>query len=368
MDKFLQLVQIDSTSGNERQIADVLAEELKQLGLSVYEDTAGKNVGTSTGNLIAHLPGNVAGAPVLMFSSHMDTVEPGENIRPQIKDGIIYSSGDTVLGGDDKAGLAAILEALYTIKENNLPHGDLKIIFTIWEEGGLVGSTNIEQEHIKADAGFVLDSNGDPGSIVVRGPSQDQIVATIKGKAAHAGINPQDGINAIQVASKAVASMKLGKIDNDTTANIGVISGGKATNIVPEEAVVHGETRSMDREKRAAQTESICFAFKQAAKDEGASVDIQTETIYPDIDLKENEPVVELATLAARNIRVELDLTSTGGGSDANNFNYYGIPTVNLGIGMKQVHTTSEYITIENLILSARYVTEIIRTGAQNQG
>jgi len=359
--EFMELVRIDSISGYERKIADVLTNKLKELGLPVYEDGAGKKMGTGTGNLIARFPGNTPGTPALMLCAHMDTVQPGKGIKPLIKDDTIYSSGDTILGADDKAGIAAILEALRVVMETGIPHGELVIVFTIWEEGGLVGSSNIEFDRIGADMGIVLDSDGDPGNIIVRGPSQDKLIATVKGKAAHAGINPQDGINAIQVASRAVSNMKLGRIDEETTANIGIISGGKAINIVPDSVTIHGEARSMNPTKRAAQTESMCAALREAAEQAGASVEIQTETIYPDMHLDENEPVVRLAVSAAETLGLKPKLTSTGGGSDANFFNHYGLPTVNLGIGMKQVHTTEEYITIADLVTNSRYLVEIIR-------
>lgn len=365
--EFTELVKIDSISGYERKIADVLTVKLEQLGLSVYEDSAGKKSGSDTGNIIARLPGSVAGVPVLMLCAHMDTVQPGTNIEPLVKNDTIYSAGETVLGADDKAGIAAILEALRYIKEQGIPHGELVIVFTIREEGGLVGSGNIEFQRIGAHMGIVLDSDGDPGTIIVRGPSQDRITATVKGRAAHAGINPEDGINAIQVASRAVSRMNLGRIDKETTANIGIINGGKAINIVPDSATLEGEARSMDPRKREAQTESMCAALRDAAAEAGATVDIQTETIYPGMNLDPNEPVVSLVKSAAEELGLKAVLTSTGGGSDANFFNSYGLPTVNLGIGMKKVHTTEEFITINNLVDNARYLVEIIRKAAREQ-
>lgn len=365
INEFIELVKIDSMSGYETQIAGVLTKKLKQLGLSVYEDGAGRRMGTGTGNLIAKLPANTPGAPVLMLCAHMDTVQPGTGIQPVIKDGVIYSSGDTVLGADDKAGIASILEALRIVLEDKVPHGKLVIVFTIWEEGGLVGSRNIEFDRIGADMGIVLDSDGDPGNIITRGPSQDKITATVKGKAAHAGINPQDGINAIQVASRAISNMKLGRIDEETTANVGIISGGKAINIVPDTVTLYGEARSMSPQKRMAQTESMCTALREAAARAGASIDIQTETIYPDMNLDKDEPVVRLAAAAAEALGLAVNITSTGGGSDANFFNHYGLPTVNLGIGMKKVHTTEEYITVRNLVTNARYLVEIIQRAAK---
>ncbi|MTI84134.1 MAG: M20/M25/M40 family metallo-hydrolase [Firmicutes bacterium] len=362
--EFFELVKIDSISGYEREIADLLALKLQKLGLSVYEDDAGKRAGTKAGNIIARLPGNVPEAPILMLSAHMDTVQPGTDIQPVNIDNTIYSSGETILGADDKAGIAAILEALRVINEQQPAHGDVVVVLTIWEEGGLVGSGNIEFDRIGAHMGIVLDSDGDPGNIVVKGPSQDRLTATVKGRAAHAGINPQDGINAIQVASRAVSKMSLGRIDEETTANVGVISGGKAINIVPDSTTVHGEARSMSPEKRAAQTESMCAALREAAAQAGATVDIRVETIYPDMNLAENEPVVKLVSSAAEELGLKPKLTSTGGGSDANFFNQYGLPTVNLGIGMKKVHTTEEYITVANLVKNAEFVAKIILKAA----
>lgn len=367
LNEFMSLVKIDSISGYERQVADALRQKLQAWQLEVYEDEAGKRAGGTAGNIIARLPGNVPGAPSLLLCAHMDTVQPGKNIQPVVKDGMITSAGDTILGADNKAGIAAILEALRVLMERQIPHGELVVVFTIWEEGGLVGSRYVEVNKIKADMGIVLDSDGDPGTIIIRGPSQDKITAVVKGRAAHAGINPADGINAIQVAAAAIARLKLGKIDEETTANIGVITGGKAVNIVPDTTTVEGETRSLREDKRVAQTEAICKAFREAAQQAGATVELNVETLYPGVNLGEDEPVVRLAAAAARELGLTPNLTSTGGGSDANIFNDYGIPTVNLGIGMKQVHTTSEYITVENLVTNARYVLQIIKQAAEKK-
>lgn len=361
VEEFLELVQVDSVSGRERKMADLLKEKLARLGLEVREDAAGQAVGSDTGNIIGRLPGCGRG-PALLLCAHMDTVEPGLGVKPRLEDGVIRSSGDTVLGADDKAGVAAILEVLRVVREQRFEHGGLEVVFTIWEEGGLYGAKNLDYSLITAKTGFVLDSDGPPGTIITRAPSQDRIFAVIRGRAAHAGINPEDGINAIQVASHAIARMKLGRIDRETTANIGVISGGKASNIVPDTAAIEGESRSLDAAKREAQTEHMCRAIREAAGNFGARAEITTETVYHEFSLAEESLPVRMAVAAARRIGLTPRLEKTGGGSDANILNSKGIAAAVLGIGMKKVHTTGEYITVADLVENARYLLEIIRT------
>lgn len=358
--EFLELVQVDSVSGKERQVADLLIKKLSGLGMEVFEDQAGQCIGANTGNIIGRLPGSGNG-DVIMLCAHMDTVEPGRGIKPVVENNIIRSSGDTILGADDKAGIAAILETVRQIKEGNYSHSGLEIVFTIWEEGGLYGAKNLDYSLVSARTCFVLDSDGDPGTIVVRAPTQNRIGATIRGRAAHAGINPEEGINAIQVASHAISRMKLGRIDEETTCNIGIISGGQAINIVPDSVNLQGEARSLDVDKLSAQTEHICRAIKDAAIEFGATADIVVEDIYAGFYLNQDSKPVNIAIQAAKNIGIEPVIVKTGGGSDANVFNYRGIATTVLGIGMKKVHTTEEYISVSNLERSASYLLEIIK-------
>lgn len=366
IEEFLELVRVDSISGKERRIADLLKEKLSMIGLEVTEDKAGTAVGSSTGNVIGKMRGKGSG-PVIMLCSHMDTVEPGIGVKPIIENGVIRSSGDTVLGADDKAGIAAILEMLRLIKDFQIEHGGIEVVFTIWEEGGLFGAKNLDLEYlyIQARIGFVLDSDRPPGTIITRAPSQDRIGVTIKGKAAHAGLNPEDGINAIEVASHAISQMKLGRIDHETTSNIGIISGGKAVNIVPESVVLEGEARSLDGAKRKAQTEQMCQAVREAAAKFKAHADIVTETLYLDFNLADESPPVLIACKAAENLGLSPRLEKTGGGSDANIFNSKGIETAVLGIGMQKVHTTEEYITVDNLVENARYLLEIVKVAQE---
>lgn len=371
VDEFITLVKIDSPSLHERKIADYLTDKLQKIGLKVTEDGAGKAIGNScdeqTGNLIAVLDGNVPDAPTILLCAHMDTVEPGRGVKPVIKENAIYSDGKTVLGADNKAGIAAILEVLTVLKEKELPHGNLEILFTVAEEIGLVGSKNLDHKLLQADIGYVLDCDGRAGTIITRAPAQYRITASIIGRAAHAGISPEEGVNAIYVASKAISQMKLGRIDEETTANIGVISGGKATNIIPDLVNIEGETRSIDPEKLEKQTEVMLNTLRQAANDLGAEVEAKKELLYPRLKLEETDRPVQIAVNAARQAGQKPVLVGTGGGSDANIMNGLGIPTVNLGIGMNKVHSTEEFITIEDLVLNARYVLEIIKSAADQR-
>lgn len=357
--EFLELVQIDSPSGSERAVADLLTARLKTLGFAVREDNAGQSTG-GAGNLIAVLPAAGGGAPLLL-SAHMDTVEPGRGVRPVVTDGVVRSSGDTILGADDKAGIAAIMEAVRVVREEGLAHGGLEVVFTIGEESGLWGAKQLDTGRLQSRLGFVLDGEGGPGCIVTQAPSQDKIGAMVRGRAAHAGVNPQDGINAIQVAARAVARMSLGRLDEETTANIGIISGGKAINIVPDACNLLGETRSLDGAKRQALTESVSRILRETAAESGATVDISVETLYQSFALAPSDPVVQAAAQAAGRLGLKAQLVKTGGGSDANIFNQKGIPTANLGIAMQKVHTTEEFIRAADLVDSARWLVEIIR-------
>ncbi len=360
--EFMELVQVDSVSGQERKLADLLINRLEFLGLEVWEDDTGKKLSTSAGNIIGKLPGTVAGGEPVLLCAHMDTVEPGAGVVPVLDNRVIKSSGDTILGADDKAGITAILEVLRVIRENNILHGGIEVAFTVWEEGGLLGAKNLDLGRLESKMGFVLDCDGPAGTIIVQAPSQDRISATVRGRAAHAGISPEEGINAIVVASRAIAAMKLGRIDDETTANIGVITGGKAINIVPDAVTIKGETRSLTASKREAQTKSMVAALEETARANGATADVVVETIYPDFKLGEKDRVVIIAARAARQLGINPRLVKTGGGSDANIFNNRGIAVANLGIAMQKVHTTDEYIRSEDLVSNARYLLEIIST------
>ncbi|HDK26211.1 MAG TPA: M20/M25/M40 family metallo-hydrolase [Candidatus Atribacteria bacterium] len=364
---FMELVRIDSLSRKEKDLADFLLEKLKNLGLEVIVDQAGEKIKSNSGNIIARLKGNTNNEIPIMFSAHMDTVVPGENIKPICDGEKIVSDGKTILGADDKAAIAALLEALYIIRENDIPHGDIEILFTICEEIGLKGAKNLDISSLKAQIGFVLDAEGSVGKIITTAPSQNYLEIIIYGKSAHAGANPEEGINAIQVAGYALSRMKLGRIDEETTSNIGIISGGRATNIVPDVVRLKGEVRSRNEEKLEKYTEQIKKISENTAQEFKAKAVVKINKEYYSYNLSPDEQVVSIATKAAKNIGLQPLLYPSGGGSDANVFNKNGIPSVALAIGMEKVHTVEEYILIKDLKNTAEYILSIINIVASGE-
>jgi tripeptide aminopeptidase len=359
LNEFLELVQIDSETKNEANIAKVLKEKLIALGFSVKEDDAAAKTGHGANNLIATLPGNAKG-PNILFSSHMDTVVPGSGVKPVVKDGYVYSDGTTILGADDKAGIAAIFEAIRTVKEKNLPHSTIQVVFTVGEESGLVGSRALDSSLLNAEMGFILDSNGKVGEVIVAGAGQYRIITKIHGKAAHAGVNPEDGVSAITVASKAISRMPLGRIDADTTANIGRFEGGKAYNIVSDYVEVWSEARSLVMDKLEEQVKKMTSAFEQAAAEMGARCENEVIFMYHGFKYNEETPVVKKAIAAIKRVGREPKLEKSGGGSDGNVFNGYGIPSVNFGIGYEEIHTKNERMPLEELYKASELVLAII--------
>lgn len=360
VNEFIEMVKVSSVSGKEGRFASLLSEKLKSLGFEVYIDNANKGTGGDTGNVLGRLKGTLDAQPILLCA-HMDTVVPGENINPIVREGIIYSDGSTILAGDDKAGIAAILEAVRHIRENNIPHGDIEVAFTICEENGMIGSKNMDYSWLKSGLAFVLDSSGDVGTVIVQSPAKFGILSTIKGRAAHAGICPEKGISAIQVAAKAISSMKLLRIDNETTANIGMINGSGSTNIVCDKVEMSMEARSLVRSKAEAQARHMVECIENACREFGAEHKTELTLSYPEINIPRDAEIVRLVDSAIRKIGLETRLESTGGGSDTNIISGKGIMAVTLGIGMTDVHTTSESMAIKDLEKTAELVAAIIQ-------
>lgn len=357
--RFLEYVQIGSESYNEGDFAKVLAKDLSDIGLEVEIDNAGEVVGSNTGNVIARLKGNVEGDAIL-FSCHMDTVAPGKNIKPIIKDEVVYSDGTTILGGDDKGGIASIVEALTVIKENDIKHPTIELVFTIAEEVGLFGSKNVDYSKITAKKGYIFDTSGDPGIIVTKGPAQDKILVKITGKPAHAGVAPENGISAIQIASEAINNMKLLRIDENTTANIGKISGGTAVNIVCPEVLIEAEARSTIEECLDVQTKHMIEEFEKAAAKFDGSVEINVSRLYGPFVVDENHEVVQRAKRAFDILGIQSKTVASGGGSDTNIFNCNGITAVNLASGERNPHTLQESMKIEDLYTVSKVVLALI--------
>jgi len=365
--EFIELVKIDSISKNEAKIAKLLVKRLRDIGLEVIVDKTAKEIGSNTGNIIAMLKGDDESFYPAAFVAHMDTVIPGNNIHPQLKeDGRIVSDGKTILGADDKAGIAALLEALRFIKDNNIPHGDIEIIFTVCEEIGLLGSKSLDISRLKSKIAFVLDAIGRTGRIITNAPSLRDFKIVIRGKTAHAGANPENGINAIKIGGDFLSQISLGRIDEETTANIGIISGGKATNIIPDKVVLKGEVRSRDNKKIENYIYELQETLENVAKKANATTEIEIKKKFNGYKLSSTSPIVKVAIKAAESIGLQPELCSAGGGTDANIFNKKGIISTNLAVGMMNVHTTGEWIYIEDLERTKKYIIAIIENLSRN--
>ena len=352
----LELVQTDSESRNERAVADYVKIKLETLGFTVKEDDAGAQIGGNAGNVIAYHAGTGTGKS-LLFCAHMDTVAPGNGVKPIVVDGMVKSDGTTVLGGDDKAGIAAILEALTAVNEANIAHGPIQVVFTVAEEVGLLGAKYLAIDALQpVDAAFFFDSDGMPNQICVASPYHIDITAGFHGKASHAGVEPEKGISAVQMAAKAIAAMQLGRLDEETTANIVIIQGGTATNVVAGEAVIHGEARSLVKDKVDGQIRHMKACCILAAEQLGGSVDVEIEECYAAINLDENSTTVQLAKKAVQRLGMEPELVKSGGGSDANVFCGKGIPATNIGCGMNNVHSVQEYLNLEEVKAAAAFI------------
>jgi tripeptide aminopeptidase len=345
LETLLQLVRLPSLSGHEEQVAHALMARLSALGLTPERDAAG--------NVFAEMPGS--GEP-LILTAHMDTVAPCAAIHPLVAGGEIRSDGTSVLGADDKAGIAAILEAVTALREEGLPHRPLGLLFTVREEVGLEGAQAWDIRRFPAPLAVGLDAGGPQGTIVVSAPAQDSLQAEIHGRAAHAGVSPELGINAIRVAAEAILAMPLGRVDAETTANIGIISGGLATNIVPDLVTLRGEARSRNGDKLTAQTARMVAALEQASAAHGATATVHVKRKYEAFSLPESAPVVQLVSRAMRSLNITPLLVPTGGGSDANVFNRAGLPTVQISAGMAEVHTTHEHVSLGEIVSAAQIV------------
>ncbi|GGH42920.1 hypothetical protein GCM10008014_03440 [Paenibacillus silvae] len=367
--QFMELVQIDSETKNEQNISKVLKEQFEGLGLHVYEDDTMNQTGHGAGNLVVTLEASgVENVEPMLFTCHMDTVTPGQGIKPELgEDGWIRSDGTTILGADDKAGIAALFEAIRVIQENNIPHGKIQFVITVGEESGLVGARAMNPKDIDAAFGYALDSNGAVGTICVAAPARAEIQMNIYGKSAHAGVNPEDGISAIQVAAKAIAAMKLGRIDDETTANIGKFQGGSALNVVCDFVQIDAEARSIVQEKIEQQIAEMREALETTCRKFGATAEFRSEIKYPAFGFHDDHEVVQLAQRAIRSLGLETSTFASGGGSDANIFNGFGIPTVNLAVGYEDIHTTKERIRAADIVKLSQVVIAIVQETAKGK-
>ena len=362
VEEFLELVQIDSESGNESQVVRVLKEKLETLGLEVAEDESKAQTGLGAGNLIATLRGSVGATDTVMFATHVDTVPPGNGVKPVINGDIIETDKTTVLGADDKAGVAVLLEAIRVLKASGAAHGDVEFVFTVGEEIGLVGAKALDGSVLKSKYGVALDSGGPVGEVIVASPDMADITAKIHGVASHAGVAPENGISAIEIAAHAISKMKLGRLDEELTANIGTIKGGSATNVVCEYVELVGEARAITLSKLEAQLAAMSHAIEETAKAFGGRADIEVDIDHVGYKLEESDEVVDIVKRAIANVGRTPDLVASGGGSDANVFTkQHNIPTVNLGVGYQDIHSTDEKMPISELTKLTELVIEIIQ-------
>ncbi|MBQ7796274.1 MAG: M20/M25/M40 family metallo-hydrolase [Lachnospiraceae bacterium] len=359
LDTFLEYVQIDSESRNEKEMAERLVADLQALGLEVKTDHAGEGFGSNGFNVCAYLEGTLPGETTIM-NAHMDTVAPGNGIKPIVENGIVHTDGSTILGADDKAGVAAIMEAVRTVIEKKLPCRNTEILFTIGEDCGLYGAKHMDYSMLKGKEVYVFDHTGEVGKVVNCGPGQINIRATVIGKSSHAGLAPENGISAIKVAAKAIAKMNLMRIDEETTCNIGTWKAEYATNIVPDQAKLIAEVRSRNLDKLNAQANHIKDCLQETCDEMGAKLEIELTTNYVSFQIELDDPLVKRVEEACGRLGYRFYSEKGAGGSDANIMILHGIKPLVVGVGMTDAHTGNEFIKIDDLNKSAELVLDLM--------
>lgn len=355
---FTTLCEIESPSRKEKKVSEYLQKQFQQLGADkISIDQSASKTGSETGNLFITLNGNNKWDTSLFFCCHMDTVEPANGVRVIRNGDVFRSKGDTILGADDKSGIASLIELITLLNENSITHCPIEMVFTTCEEIGLLGAKSLDRSMILSKYGYALDSTMN-GKVVTGAPAANRININITGKAAHSGSSPESGINALSIAADAITRIKLGRIDEISTANFGLIQGGTASNIVPEQVSIVGEVRSHSPEMLAKYTQNIQIIFKKVVEnwpdcENGSShrptLDIEIEEDFPVMSLDKEEEVLSRITDAAALLKKEIDFDIAGGGSDANIFCGYGLPTAILPTGMDKVHTTEEQIDLKDM-------------------
>lgn len=366
VDLFLNLIQIDAPSLQEADCISWTKSHLESLGFEVHEDDAGSKIGGDGNNLIVWMRGTLPDAPKVFLSAHFDTVEPTAGLIVEEKDGVFTSASDTILGADDKGGMAPAIEACMALRESGEPHGDICLLLSVAEEIGLKGAAALNIEELDLDFGYVLDTGPPVGTFVTKTAFHDKLDVEIIGKPAHAGKDPEKGINAIQVLASAVEGMRLGRIGPETTANIGTVQGGTGTNVVCANVKLKAEARSTTKEELEAQVDHMIRRFEQAATKWGAQVNIDHVRHYSAYNIDPASKVVKIAQEASRNLGFEPTLRTTLGGSDANVYNAKGVPCIVVATGMDKIHTHDELISRKDLVDTARLTLEILRVASRS--
>ncbi len=364
VEEFLELVCLNVNSRRERPMADVLAAKLKVLGFTVEEDRTGEKIGGEAGNLIARLAGDPA-RPALLFSAHMDRVENHGRIVPLVEGGIIKSDGTSILGADDASGICAILAGVRQALAEGAAHGDIEIDFSVAEEVGLLGARHLDYSRISAKMAYVIDTCGPLNAVTNQAPTQYRLLVKVRGRSAHAGLEPEKGLSAIRVAAVALSRLREGRLSPATTSNFGVMQAGTATNIVCDYAEIRGEARSRRPEELDAYLAEVKAVFAEVAEEFGTVIEVESSREYSTYLVEESEPVLRLAGRALRNLGLKMEVAASGGGSDGNYFNQNGIKAVGLSPGYTGVHTPGETQPVTDLIQCGRLVAELIKEAAK---
>ncbi|MCH7626319.1 MAG: M20/M25/M40 family metallo-hydrolase [Chloroflexi bacterium] len=347
---FTELVQVDSPSGEEEEMAKDLIGRLEALGLSVQRDDYGNIIGGDGGD------------DPLLLSAHMDTVEPGRGIKPSVEGDRVLSDGTTILGGDCKAGVAAILEALESINEDGTPHRSIEVAFTREEEIGLVGARNLDFSMISAKESIVFDGEGPPSQITSASPTYIGFDIEVTGRAAHAGVEPEKGLSAIRIAAEIITRMPQGRLDEESTFNVGNFEGGTVRNAVPENAIVRGEFRSRNLETLDGLRLQITEAVDEVRKlYPEADIQQHLHTEFETYTLTDDDPATALVKKALTGLGLTPVMTPSGGGTDGNVFRLNGISAVVVGMADHNMHTVREYVSIPDLVDAAHLCEELLR-------
>ena len=366
--RLLDLIAIDSESGKEAGVGEYLKTVILDLGLEVEEDRAAEKVGGNCGNLLVRVPPHDCrmSSPGLLLNAHMDTVAPGVGVRPERVGGVIKSVGETILGADDKVGIAVIVELVSTLIEKGYRHPYLELLFTVGEEKGLMGAKELDISSLKCDYGYVLDGTGDVGGTVMEAPAHETIRVEVRGRAAHAGVEPEKGKSAIQCAAKSIASLKLGRIDSRTTVNIGTMSGGRAINIVPDNVVIEGEVRSLEEERLVEEREKVISSFERNASLNGCEVKVDVDRSFEAFHVDTDSYPVRLLIESMKEFGIEPTFLTSGAGSDNNILAQGGKTLVTVNVGMMNPHSTDESIREYDIELLANIFLKAIARAAKS--
>ena len=345
---FVELARVPSPPGQERAVADRVLEYLGGLALPVDEDDAGAKIGSTIGNLLCRIEPTAEGTP-LFFCAHLDTVPPQGPIEPVLEDGVLRNAGGTILGADNKAAVAAMLEAVRLVVVENRPHGGIELLFTPKEEVGLRGAAAFDHDRLTARIGYVYDHAGPVGEVILGAPFQCKLDASFHGRAAHSGMYPEEGRSAIVAAARAIADLRLGRLDEETTANVGEIQGGTARNIVPDRCSFAAEARSHDERKLGELIQEMLETITFAAQLAECDVETEVDPSARGYRFKQGDEPVQIAAAALEHSGLQPTYGLSGGGADANVFNERGLACVNLANGMTDIHTPDERITVADL-------------------